>query len=265
MDPDRVQVSATANASVANTTTRTTFTFDSPVYLSPDEYAIVITSNSPDYVLHVAEEGATSSGSVAKISKPPFVGSFFKPQNSGIWEAQPNKYIMFNMQRADFTIGAGGNTNFAKFISHSNSASSNTANVMADKIKVGTSTIDFSDTSVQWKYAASNGTFTLTDGTEGSADYVVFSPDQNYELIDRKRLVYGSNGSFRIRAEMKSANSHVSPVIDLDRLNVVSIENNIDDGGLSDKDFSVSTPGSGYVNVSPSAYCLLYTSDAADE
>ena len=254
LDPDRVQVSTTANASVANTTTRTTFTFDSPVYLSPDEYAIVVTSNSPDYVLHLAEEGATSSGSVAKISKPPFVGSFFKPQNSGIWEAQPNKYVMFNMQRADFTVGAGGNTNFAKFISHSNSAASNTANVMADKIKVGTSTIDFSDTSVQWKYAASNGTFTLADGTEGSADYVVFSPDQNYELIDRKRLVYGSNGSFRIRAEMTSANSHVSPVIDLDRLNVVSIENNIDDAGLSDPDFSVSTPGSGYVNVAPSAY-----------
>ena len=116
LDPDRVQVSTTANAAIANTTTRTTFTFDSPVYLSPDEYAIVITSNSPDYILHLAEEGATSSGSVAKISKPPFVGSFFKPQNSGIWEAQPNKYVMFNMQRAEFNIGAGGNTNFAKFI-----------------------------------------------------------------------------------------------------------------------------------------------------
>ena len=33
-----------------------------------------------------------------------------------------------------------------------------------------------------------------------------------------------------------------------------SIENNIDDAGLSDPDFSVSTPGSGYVNVAPSAY-----------
>jgi hypothetical protein len=252
--PDRVQTSTTANSAVANTTTKTVFTFDSPVYLSPDEYAFVITSNSPDYVLHVAEEGSTSTGTVAKISKPSYVGSFFKPQNSGIWEAQSNKYIMFNAQRADFTIGVGGDTNFVKFISHANSASGNTANVMADKIKVGTSSIDFSDTTVQWKYAASNGIFELTDTTESSADYVVFSPDQNYELTDQKRLIYGSNGSFRMRAEMTSANSHVSPVIDIDRLNIVTIENNIDDGGLSDSDFSISTKGSGYVNVMSTAY-----------
>ena len=249
LDPDQVQVSTTANSSVANTTTRTTFTFDSPVYLSPDEYAIVVTSNSPDYVLHIAEEGATSSGSVAKISKPAFVGSFFKPQNSGIWEAQPNKYVMFNMQRADFKIGSGGNTNFAKFIEHSNSASGKTSNILADKIKVGTSTVDFSDTLVQWKYAASNGTFTLNNTSETSADYVVFSPDQNYELVDQKRLIYGANGSFRIKAEMTSANSHVSPVIDLDRLNVVSIENNIDNGGIQDSDISITSRGSGYANV----------------
>ena len=72
---------------------------------------------------------------------------------------------MFNAQRADFDIGTGGNTNFAKFISCANSAGGNTANVMADKIKVGTSTIEFSDTLVQWKYAASNGIFTLEDSS----------------------------------------------------------------------------------------------------
>ena len=53
---------------------------------------------------------------------------------------------------------------------------------------------------------------------------------------------------------MTSANSHVSPVIDIDRLNIVTIENNIDDGGLSDSDFSISTKGSGYVNVMSTAY-----------
>ena len=263
--PDRVQTSTTANSAVANTTTKTVFTFDSPVYLAPDEYAFVITSNSPDYVLHVAEEGSTSTGSVAKISKPSFVGSFFKPQNSGIWEAQPNKYIMFNAQRADFTIGAGGNTNFVKLMTHANSASGNTSNVLADKFKVGTSTIEFSDTAVQWKYAASdtletfNGVTGLNDASEGSADYVVFSPDQNYELTDQKRIIHGSNGSFRIRAEMTSANSHVSPVIDLDRLNIVSIENNIDNGGLSNSDISITTKGSGYANIMSSSPDYLAT------
>ena len=260
LNPDKIQVSTTANSAVANTTTKTTFTFDSPVYLTPDEYAIVLTSNSTEYVLHMAEEGKTSTGSIAKISKPAFVGSYYKPQNAGVWEADPNKYIMFNAQRADFTIGAGGDTNFAKFITYANCATGNTANVEADIIKVGTSTIDFSDTEIQWKYAASNGTFTLADGTEGSAAYVKFSPDQNYELTDRKRVVATTNGSFRVRAEMKSSNSHVSPVIDLDRMNLISVENLVDNGGLANADMSITTKGSGYVNVMSSAYTATITS-----
>ena len=52
---------------------------------------------------------------------------------------------------------------------------------------------------------------------------------------------------------MTSSNSHVSPVIDLDRLSVISIENLIDNGGLSNSDISISTKGSGYVNVMPQA------------
>ena len=97
LNPDRVQASTTANSAVANTTTRTTFTFDSPVFLTPDEYALVITSNSTDYVVHIAEEGQTSTGSIAKISKPSFVGSFYKPQNAGVWESDPNKYVMLSL------------------------------------------------------------------------------------------------------------------------------------------------------------------------
>ncbi|NWJ43965.1 DUF4815 domain-containing protein, partial [Marine Group I thaumarchaeote] len=249
LNPDEVQVSTTANSATSNTTTTTVFTFESPVYLTPDEYAIVISTNSTTYTLHIAEEGIASSGTTNKISKPSFVGSFYKPQNAGLWEAHPDKYLMFNAQRADFTVGTGGNTNFVKFVSAANSAVGNTANVLADKIKIGTSTVEFSDTSVQWKYAASNGTFALADGTEGSAAYVVFSPDQNYELIDQKRIVYSTNGTFRIRAEMTSANSHVSPVIDVDRMNVISVENLVDDAGLSNSDISITTRGSGYVNV----------------
>ena len=260
LNPDRVQVSTVANSAVANTTTKTTFEFDSPVYLTPDEYAIVLTSNSTEYVIHMATEGETSTGSIAKISKPSFVGSFYKPQNAGVWEADPNKYIMFNTQRADFDIGGGGSNNFAKFITYANAATGNTANVMADVIKVGTSTIDFSDTEVQWKYAASNSTFTLADGTEGSAAYIKFSPDQNYELTDRKRVLATTNGSFRVRAEMKSSNSHVSPVVDVDRMNLISVENVIDNGALSNPDFSITTKGSGYSNVMSSAYTATITS-----
>ena len=250
-NPDTVNINATANSQDSNTST--TFIFDSPIYLTPDEYALVVSTNSFDYALHLAEEGQSVSGTTRKISKPSFVGSFFKPQNSGIWEAHPEKYVMFNMNRADFTVGTGGNTNFAKFATHANSATGNTSNTLVDKVRVGGSTIEFSDTELQWKVAASNGTYTLSDATEGTAAYTVISPDQNYEYIDQKRIINTSNGTFRVRTEMTSANSHVSPVIDLDRLNLISIENVIDDGGLSNSDISISTKGSGYVNITSQA------------
>jgi hypothetical protein len=59
---------------------------------------------------------------------------------------------------------------------------------------------------------------------------------------------------------MTSANSHVSPVIDIDRMNVISVENLVDDGGLSNSDISITTRGSGYANVMSSAYTATLSS-----
>ena len=59
---------------------------------------------------------------------------------------------------------------------------------------------------------------------------------------------------------MTSTNSHVSPTIDIDRLNLVSVENFVDNGGLSDPDFSITKKGSGYANVMNGAYTATITS-----
>ena len=85
----------------------------------------------------------------------------------------------------------------------------------------------------------------------------MFSPDQNYELIDQKRIVYSTNGTFRIRAEMTSANSHVSPVIDIDRMNVISVENLVDDAGLANSDISITTRAVSYTHLTlPTIYSV---------
>jgi hypothetical protein len=63
---------------------------------------------------------------------------------------------------------------------------------------------------------------------------------------------------------MTSTNSHVSPVIDVDRLNLISIENVIDNGGLSNADFSITTKGSGYVNITPQAVTATVVGGGTD-
>ena len=75
----------TANAATPNvavSTTATKFTFDSPVYLYPDEYAIVLTSPSTAYTVHVANLGETVKNTTStKVSQQPNVGIFYQPHN----------------------------------------------------------------------------------------------------------------------------------------------------------------------------------------
>ena len=250
LNPEFVNVNSIANT--ANALTYTTFTFESPVYLAPNEYALVAGSNSTDYKLHLAEEGYTAIGTDdTKISKPSFIGSLYRPQNSGWLGTDHDEYLTFRLKRADFSIGQGGSNNFAKMIVHGNGANGNTANVEMDHFNVGTSSLEFSDTETVWKYVSSNSTFTMNDVQEATATYTTFTPNQNNPVKDRKRLIASSNGTFRIKTEMISSNSHVSPAVDLDRLNMTSVQNIIDNGELSDSDITVMTRGSGYENVEP--------------
>jgi hypothetical protein len=53
---------------------------------------------------------------------------------------------------------------------------------------------------------------------------------------------------------MSTSNSHVSPIIDLDRLSVITIDNDIDDAGISANDIIITTLGSGYTNTGAAAY-----------
>mgnify|MGYP001208318918 CR=1 FL=1 len=250
LNPDSVVTNAIANS--ASTSSYTRFTFESPVFLPPNEYALVVNTNSTDYKLHIAEEGYIAIGTDAtKISKPTYIGTLYRPQNAGWWGTNLDEYLTFRMKRAEFSIGQGGSNNFAKMVVHCNGAYGNTANVDVDEFNVSTSSLDFSDTETVWKYVASNNSYSMDDTKEGTAVYTELSTNQNYKLKDRKRMIATSNGTFRLRAEMTSANSHVSPVIDLDRLNMTTVKNIVDNGELSDSDITVMVRGSGYENVEP--------------
>jgi len=246
LNPDEIQTSSVANAASSNTTTHTTFTFESPVYLTPEEYAIVITTNSPEYKLFTGDIGLDSSGTTRKISKQPFVGSFFNPQNSGEWKANPTTMLMFRSNRYDFT-GTGGSNNYAYFISHANGAAGNTANVEYQTFKTTTSTIQFSNTT-------SDFTYNSYDTGNTAQGFVAFSPDQSINLTGTRQMTMSTNGMFLVNCTMSTSNSHISPVIDLDRMSVITIENNVDDAGIAANDVVVTTVGGGYTNVSPSAF-----------
>ena len=252
LNPDKVQTSTTANAQSSNTTTSTTFSFESPVYLTPDEYAITIVSNSTEYTLYSAKFGGNSTGTTRKISKQPFVGSFFRPQNAGTWEAIGEEFLMMRMNRCEFT-GTGGANNYVRMESHADGANGNTANVNYQTFKLTSSTIQFSNTTADFQYNSANSSGAFVGYTD-------VDTDQNITLANTRQMTASTNGSFSVNCSMSTSNAHVSPVIDLDRMSVITIENDIDDAVISANDITVTSRGAGYTNTAPNAYTATFTS-----
>tara|TARA_Y100000033_G_scaffold8779_2_gene7888 strand:- start:1772 stop:6727 length:4956 start_codon:yes stop_codon:yes gene_type:complete len=99
------QVSTSADASVA-----TDFEFDEPIYLSPNtEYAIVILADTTDYNVYTSKMGEFILNSTSKrITKQPFLGSFFKSQNAATWTPAQDEDLRFELFRADFDTVTDG-------------------------------------------------------------------------------------------------------------------------------------------------------------
>ena len=101
---DKILYPSSVNTST-NAATATNFAFDYPVYLAQDtEYAIVITSQSDDYEVYVAEMGGFDlTNTSERITKQPYNGVFFSSQNASTWTPEQSKDLKFKLNRASFT------------------------------------------------------------------------------------------------------------------------------------------------------------------
>jgi len=103
-----VKSGGSVNTSV-DATVATTFQFDEPLYLQGQtDYAMVITANSPDYKVYVAEINEFLIGSTEKrIDRQPILGSLFFSQNNATWTPAQAKDLTFKLYQADFGRKSG--------------------------------------------------------------------------------------------------------------------------------------------------------------
>ena len=82
----------------------TSFTFDEPVFLKGQEdYALVVTADSKDYEIYVAEINEFTFGSTEKrVNKQPISGSLFYSQNGVTFTPAQNQDLSFVLHRAQF-------------------------------------------------------------------------------------------------------------------------------------------------------------------
>lgn len=95
----------------------TEFEFEEPVFLSPfRQYAIVLTTQSPNYKVYVATLGKTVIGSTERfISSQPAPGKLYLPQSGKNYLPSNSSDLMFTLRRAKFlpSNGAGSfNTSY---------------------------------------------------------------------------------------------------------------------------------------------------------
>jgi len=88
----------------ADASSATSFTFPEPIYLKGlTDYAIVITVNSPDYKIYIAETNQFLLGSTEKrVDRQPTLGSLFYSQNSVTFTAAQNQDLTFKLYQAKF-------------------------------------------------------------------------------------------------------------------------------------------------------------------
>ena len=212
-----------------NPDTYTRFKFTSPVYLTPDEYSLVVMSNSDEYECYIAEMGEERVGpSTERITQQPYNGVFFKSQNASTWSADQNVDLMFCINKCEFegVDQTGGYTLTFK----NDTIDDYAGDLQVDTMRVISDNVQFEKSPL---------TLVLPDAEPEITNYEV-PFNENINLSASKK-VNTSADKLEIKVNVDTSTSSLSPVIDLDRFNVLAVSN-IVEGGQTDWQKEESAP-----------------------
>ena len=244
-------------------TSVTTFEFNSPVYLEPGEYAIVIRSNDSAYRCWISDttsEIVGSSGSLARFEDDGFEnvsasnlkqfgGVFFRSSNGRTWE--PNQYqdLMFRVHQCDFagsrfsaatgtfTLGANQINNLSDFEYHRIGIDNFTSiKPTTTKIEGTLKTRKLADTEVSVVSSQAGALF-------GQNEVGIVR-----DLDDVMEYTEKPSGQSDIKFDVTLSSNHpdVSPVLSTRGFYATLLQNQINAGGLDVDSIKLKNGGGGY-------------------
>ena len=206
--------------------TPTNFRFQQPVYLGfGQEYAIVVLSNSPNYTMWHSEVGGTDVATGARITKNPYAGVSFISQNASTWT--PNQdtdykmklyYLEFDTERSTtytFTSILPQNQTGATINDSPGGAiETHAAVLLADDTQPQGTNIDYK--------------LSMTD-LNGTRDYPIVPNETLYFDFHAAGAGYDVDSASEIvlKATLSTTNANLTPMIDLDRVSILAITNNV--------------------------------------
>ena len=234
LTPEQVKISD--YPSLSDESRYTDFVFEAPVHLAPGEHSVVLLSNSNAYEAWIATKDQRDVNTNAKVSNQPFTGSFFKSQNGQTWTAEQESDMMFRIFYYQFS-----DSDVATISLELNADELPESNVNYDLMILQTQEIDFSNTSIRYSFNSQK----RSDGARTGFQDII--PNEDILMLDSSgaRVLdpeYGPS-TISVRAELRSRNKDISPVLDLDRFGVITIAQLINNLSLSNTDMTVSNTG----------------------
>ena len=197
----------------------TTFTFDNPIHLEPGEYAMVLLTDSSGYRVYVSDVREIELGTGLRIATQPNLGSYFKSQNARTWTADQFKDLMFEIKKCAFDDTTAYSSTYET------------------GVPLGPTTYDSLDITVNAGYLEGTSldfqiATTPESGSIGAYEYI----QPNSTIYRTSRQEHTASSDTSVKVWMSTNNPDVSPYVNLDSFNIITIKNlinNINDPGLS--------------------------------
>lgn len=205
----------------ADGTEATTFTFESPIFLLPGIdycFSLIPEGNVDDFEVWVAELGAVdlSSGDAQKrIEKQPAAGTLFTASNDFAWSVRQNQDVKYKIYVATFSTSSTG------VVQLENKAIAADRTYSAFVPNVATLTPD--KTNILFNARVSDGSGILTSYFNVNNVEKINLTEQK-SLLDSAQETSSSVKSMGIRGTMSTQNQYITPFIDLERLQSVTLD-----------------------------------------
>ena len=211
----------------SDASTATTFSFPSAVYIQPgQEYAFIVRSNSTENKIWLGKLGDVDQTTGKKIDKQPAIGVALKSANASTWTPMQDRDVKFVLKAHTFmadtetsrtrNVGVGSTTETASgtLLSVLPSTASTANKIKATAITLQSSLVNFAKT---------NLSFVLKVAT--SSGFRRYSIQPNQTIYFDEQIEIGITGDIELIPTLKTTSKFLTPVLDLDRLSLVTINN----------------------------------------
>ena len=206
LNPSEVVIPSDPNVPEA-----TRFEFKTPLFLEPDEYAMVLLTNSSNYNVYIATVGDTRLDTGQSVVGQPYLGSLFKSQNATTWTAAQESDLCFVLLKCDFNTTG-------EFTATLDPQLLNLPTQFVDLVRVDAPFETFSDkTSIS---------FELGLKANGASDLdPAFSMIPNSDVYLGNRKIFSATADANLKVAMSSSTADLSPILDYKNGRFIFVEN----------------------------------------